>query len=506
MKRTSPPSRSRIAIAAALAACAFGSTAALASSHREAPFITGLPKVDGTDFYMFSSYEPGREDYVTLVATYVPLEDPYGGPNYFQMDPQAVYDISIDNDGDAQEDMTFRFVFTNTLNGITLPIDNENVAIPLIQAGPVVAPHDADLNVNETYKVILVRGDRVTGTRANVTNAKNGQASFNKPADNIGTKTIPDYAGYAGQHIYDVAIPGCSKTGRMFVGQRKDPFAVRLGGIFDLINIPLADMTNPASINVGKNTLSDKNVTALELEVHKSCLTRGAEPVIGAWTTASIPSTVVTPTPGAGAKSVVYNGRGYTQVSRLGMPLVNEVVIGLPSKDRWNYSEPKDDAQFLKYVTNPTLPALFEIAQAAPGTAPTNFPRNDLVTTFLTGLPGVNQPAHVVASEQMRLNTSTPVTPEAQQNRLGVAGGDAAGYPNGRRPKDDVVDISLAVEMGALCYLNGTNDALHLGAPCNPSAVPLGATSLVVNDTVDQAQQKFLSKFPYLNTPIPGSK
>ncbi len=504
--------RSPIAIAAAAALASIALSGALtpaqASSHREAPFITSKPKVDGTDFYMFSSYEPGRAGYVTMVANYLPLQDAYGGPNYFQMDPEAVYDIHIDNNGDANEDLTFRFRFNNNLKGITLPIGGLNVPIPLIQAGAVATPNAAALNVNETFSAQIIRGDRVTGTPAKITNAAGGATLFDKPVDNIGQKTIANYADYAAQHIYNVNIPGCNKPAKMFVGQRKDPFAVNLGGIFDLINIPLADMIDPAKINAVKNTLADKNVTTLELEVHKSCLTHGTEPVIGGWTTASVPSQSVTPTPtmARSGRVVTQNGKGFTQVSRLGMPLVNEVVIGLPDKDKWNYSEPNGDGQFLSYVTNPTLPALFEIAQAAPGTAPTNFPRNDLVTTFLLGLPGINQPAGVVPSEMLRLNTSTPVTPEASQNRLGVAGGDLAGYPNGRRPKDDVVDISLAVVMGGLCFLNGDGNGLGLGTDCKPSAVPLGATTLSVNDNVDQAQQKFFGKFPYLYTPIPGAR
>lgn len=509
MNLTGTRRRCALGTLAAAAALAAALPAAQASSHREAPFITTKPKVDGTDFYMFTSYEPGRADYVTMVADYLPLQAAYGGPNYFQLDPEAVYDIHIDNNGDAREDITFRFKFENALKGITLPIGGQNVPIPLIQAGPVSTPNSPALNVNETYSVQVIRGDRVTGPRAKVTNAASGNAVFDKPADNIGTKTIDSYAAYANQHIYNVNIPGCSQPAKMFVGQRKEPFAVNLGKVFDLINIPVEVMTDPTKINSQKNSLADANVTTLALEVHKSCLTRAGEPVIGGWTTASVPTTSTVPTPGAAAAKGVAqpeNGRGYTQVSRLGMPLVNEVVIGLPDKDKWNYSEPTGDAQFLTYVTNPTLPALFEIAQALPGTAPTNIPRNDLVTTFLLGLPGINQPARVVPSEELRLNTSTPPTAEAQQNRLGVAGGDLAGYPNGRRPKDDVVDISLAVVMGALCVLNGDTNGLGLGTDCKPSAVPLGATTLAINDAVDQAAQKFLPKFPYINTPIPGSK
>jgi hypothetical protein len=163
-------------------------------------------------------------------------------------------------------------------------------------------------------------------------------------------------------------------------------------------------------------------------------------------------------------------------------------------------------------VTNPTLPALLEIALALPGKAPTNFPRTDLTTTFLQGIAGVNRPANVVASEMLRLNTAIAPVAFAQQNRLGVVGNllaggsDNAGYPNGRRPKDDVVDISLVAMMGGLCVANGNGNTLGLGATCKPSAVPLGTTAFSLHDAVDQAVVPLLGGFPYLNTPIPGSK
>jgi hypothetical protein len=194
------------------------------------------------------------------------------------------------------------------------------------------------------------------------------------------------------------------------------------------------------------------------------------------------------------------------------MPLVNEVVIGLKDKDKFNASKPMGDGQFIDYVTNPTLPALVEIALSAPGAAPTNFPRNDLVTTFLTGIKGVNQPKNVVASEMLRLNTAIAAVPFEQQNRLAIVGSllsggsDLAGFPNGRRPKDDVVDIALVAVMGGLCMANGTTDALGFGAACNPSAVPLKDTAFKLHDAVDQAVVPLLSGFPYLNTPIPGAK
>ncbi len=300
---------------------------------------------------------------------------------------------------------------------------------------------------------------------------------------------------------------------KLFVGQRKEAFAVNLGTIFDLVNAPLAVITNPALINAVPNTIDDANVSTLSMEIHKSCLTKGSETVIGGWTTASLrQGLLLDPTPKKGLQTTAIVGGAWTQVSRLGMPLVNEVVIGLPDKDRFNGSKPKDDGQFIDYVTNPTLPALIEVAFAAPGIAPTNFPRNDLVTTFLTGITGLNKPANVVGSEMLRLNTAIPAVPFAQQNRLGVVGAilagqaDRAGYPNGRRPKDDVVDISLVAVMGGLCMANGTTNALGFGAACNPSAVPLGATAFTLHDAVDQAVVPLLPGFPYLFTPTPGAK
>jgi hypothetical protein len=182
------------------------------------------------------------------------------------------------------------------------------------------------------------------------------------------------------------------------------------------------------------------------------------------------------------------------------MPLVNEVVIGMDDKDRFNASKPRDDARFADYVTNPALPALVQTLFPA-AAAPTNFPRTDLVTVFLKGLPGVNQPKSVVASEMMRLNTSIAPTPAASQNPLGMAGGDNAGFPNGRRPADDVVDVSLRVAMGALCVLTGAADTLKVG--CTPSDAPAGG--LPLTDGVRKDARAYWNAFPYLNTPLPGN-
>jgi hypothetical protein len=390
------------------------------------------------------------------------------------------------------------------------------VPIPLLQAGQLTGANAVGnspvLNLNEQYSIDIVRGDRRTGQRAKVTSG--GFDIFNKPVDNIGTKTIPDYPAYAQKHIYDTVIPGCNQPGKVFVGQRQEPFAVNVGQIFDLVNAPLGLITDPTKINAAPNPLAGKNITTLALEVHQSCLTAGSDPVIGGWISASLrQGRLLDPSPKSGHQTTDKSGGAWVQVSRLGNPLVNEVVIGVPDKDKFNGSHPTNDgANFLNYVTNPTLPRLLEVAFGMDGKiAPTNAGRNDLVTTFLTGIPGVNKPANVTASEMLRLNTAIPPVPFAQQNRLGLVGNilaggnDNAGYPNGRRPKDDVTDISLIAVVGGLCVANGDNNKLGFGAECRPSAVPLGNTALNIHDAVDQAQVPFLDSFPYINTPIPGN-
>ena len=477
-------------IVALAAALAIPGTAALASSHREAPYITEMPKVDGSDFYMFRSYETGRAGFVTLVANYQPLQAPYGGPNYFSMDPEALYEIHVDSSGDAREDITFQFRFQSSLKDIALNVGGKSVSIPLIQAGAIAAGSTAALNVTESYSVDVVRGDRRRGARQAITNANGGARSFAKPVDNIGNKTIADYAAYAAAHVYDVAIPGCT-AGRMFVGQRKDPFVVNLGEVFDLIN------TNPLGpVNAERDLLADANVTSLILEVPVACLTNGSEPVIGAWTTASVRQARLIRTSPSFDRPAIEGGP-WIQVSRLGMPLVNEVVIGIKDKNRFNFSKPENDAQFADYVTNPTLPALIQLLYpSAP--APTNFPRNDLVAAFLTGVTGLNKPATVTPAEMLRLNTSIAPAAKGAQNNLGVIGGDTAGFPNGRRPGDDVVDIALRVVMGVLCTLN--NPAVF---GCVPGDAAAGGAALTDGALVNDAM--FDATFPYLRTPLAGS-
>jgi Domain of unknown function (DUF4331) len=492
------PARTLLALAAAaLPALSF------ASSHREAPFISGMPQVDGTDFYMFRSYEPGRSNYVTFIASYIPFESPSGGPNFYPLDPHAIYAINVSNDGGAGADISFEFTFTTMNKNFAVRAGNQSVAIPLINDGPVDTSGKT-LNVQQSYRLTVYRNGR--GSLA--TNMMTGGTTFYKPADNIGNKSIPDYASYAGDFVYDVMIPGCSIPGRVFVGQRKDGFVVNLGDIFDLVN------TNPAGPrNAEPNTLSAFNVTSIALEMPISCLTHGKDPVIGAWTTSRMPRELKVPTQwngqGAPVNSDSIVRQDYVQVSRLGMPLVNEVVIGLPDKDRFNGSEPRHDGQFLKYVTNPSLPVLLNTLFGNAALVPAT-PRNDLVTVFLTGVKGLNQPANVQPAEMLRLNTSIAPTPAASQNDLGVLGGDNAGFPNGRRPYDDVVDITLRAAEGALCGVAGscgseTTDPNH-GTPYTDGARAAGAdaASEMVSGAVSPADT-YLDAFPYLNTPRPGS-
>jgi hypothetical protein len=461
-----------------------------ASSHREAPNIAGRPRVDGTDFYMFRSYESGRSSFVTFIANYIPFQEPQGGPNFYNMEEKAVYRINIDNTGAGRPSMVFEFKFKNTLKDLAVPAGGKSVPVPLLNIGPV-NPAGANLNVVQSYTVSLVRNGGDSGQP--VENLTSSGTTFFKPVDNIGEKSIPNYPDYASHFVYEIAIPGCATPGRVFVGQRKESFFINVGEIFDLVNL------NPVGPRDGKkNDLTGKNITSIALELPIKCVASPGDPVIGGYTTAAVR-----------ADDERSDDESYKQLSRLGMPLVNEVVIGLPDKDKFNESQPKDDGQFLTYVTNPSLPvllnALFGDAAKVPG-----MPRNDLVAAFLTGVKGLNQPVHVTPAEMLRLNTSIAPTAPAKQSDLGVLGGDLAGFPNGRRPYDDVIDITLRVAEGALCGAIGTCGTETVdpngGLPYTDGARAAGPDQANLHVTGQiNAADTYLSGFPYLFTPIPGS-
>ena len=384
----------------------------------------------------------------------------------------------------------------------------------------------------------MITGDRRSGKRTSLSHG--GGTTFTKPLDNVGNKTLPDYAEYANAYIYDdVKIPGCG-TGRVFAGQRAEAFAVNLGEIFDLVNLvpvqgpdnPMWSQYNDPNFNANgivqdranDDLIGKANVTTLALEIPISCLTQGDEPVIGAWTTASLPQGELEDPSPTYEKTSIYGG-AWVQQSRLSNPLVNEVVIGLSDKDLFNAAEPTIDEALAVYVTNPTLPALLDIlfrdALGASGNiAPSNFPRNDLVTAFLSGFQGVNQPAgfdtKTDLSEMLRLNTAFPATPASEQHTFGLLAEDLAGFPNGRRPADDTVDLALRVMMGRLCHdvplgqeLSGdpsAEDNVNLGlcGKGDPNdTAPAGLVPLT--DGAPLRATELQTVFPYLNTPIAGS-
>ncbi len=498
----------RMKSAVGLAAMMMASTA-IASSHREAPGITKMPKLDNTDTYAFQSYESGRAGYTTLIANFQPGEYPGAGPNYYTMDPDAIYEIHVDNAGDAKEHLTFQFKFTNSLKndtGKTVTVGGKVLPIALRTIGPISAPLDANLGEDEQYTLTMITGDRRTGTKAAVTNATGGGSTFVKPFDNAGNKTIANYPAYANQFIYNVNIPNCSGQGRVFAGQRQEAFAVNLGPIFDLVNfVPIEGSIVQSDAN--QELIGKANVTTLAIEVPTSCLvgsSTAANGVIGVWSTASLPQAKLHK-PNPTYKSPTLSGGAYTQVSRLGMPLVNELVIGLPQKDLFNAAKPTQDGALADYVTNPTFPAILEVLFGPGVKAPTNFPRNDLVATFLTGIKTLNQLPAVTASEMIRLNTKVTPTPAASQSSLGVAGNDLAGFPNGRRPGDDVVDVVLRVAMGRLCYpvpIAGVQTDLGL---CKPADAPSGQVAFTDGAPASATGAYLTQAFPYLGAPLRGS-
>jgi hypothetical protein len=431
-----------------------------ASSHREAPLISADPLADNTDVYAFVS--PSNNGHVTLIANFIPLQAPQSGPNFWKFDDTALYEIHIDNNGDAVEDITYQFRFTTTVR-------NPNTF--LYNTGPITSLEDPDWNVRQTYSVTRVDGPRRTGT---VTPQIDNAIS---PPVNVGHRSTPNYATLA-----QSAVAGLAGGGQVFAGQRDDPFFVDLGAVFDL----LAIRTPPGDMRAGIDGLDGYNVHSIAIELPIEQVTRSrmlptgpADPaaIIGVWSTVS--RRAVT-TRSAGAEAV---SGPFVQVSRLGQPLVNEVVIPRGVKDAFNSLEPTGDAAALSFVTHPEVPRLL---QALYGIQSPAAPRNDLVTIFLTGIPGLNQPPGVRPSEMLRLNMA--IRPTARPERLGVLRGDLAGFPNGRRLEDDVVDIALKVMAGATPLTPAFNTGINAR----------------LGDGVDFNDQPFSPAFPYIWQPAPG--
>lgn len=457
------------------------------SSHREAPEIAKDPVADSTDVYAFVS--PDSPDTVTLIANYVPLQSPAGGPNFYEFGNEVQYDIHIDNNGDGKADVTYRFEFTTK-------ITNKNTF--LYNTGPITSLSSANWNRKQFYSVSKID---VHGKETVL--AKNLAC----PPCNVGPLSTPNYSSLAASAVHSI-YGGI----RVFAGQRAEGFYVDLGSIFDLGNLrPLQTanvfgatvFTHPA---LGVNATDHVNVHSIAIQVPTADVRQtgkhkpsASDPraVIGVWTTASRRQVRVSK---AAPEADVWTGP-WMQVSRLGNPLVNEVIIPMSEKDAWNQAPVGDDKNFASYVAHPELANLLPVLYpgAFPHLAALNSAkksRADLLAILLTGIPagvvpGFQNSMSSHEADMLRLNTSIP--PSAHPNDLGLIGGDAAGFPNGRRPKDDVVTIELRALAGATYALI---DHTYVPDAVIPS-VSDGLTSASVS-------APYLTHFPYLGVPYDG--
>jgi hypothetical protein len=444
------------AASAALGAGLFaglGSTPGVASSHREAPLTAADPQIDQTDLYAFVS--PDAPDTVTFVSSWIPFEEPAGGPNFYLWAPKTNYDIKIDNNGDAKADITYRWTFkTHYRSGNTF----------LYDTGPVTSLDDPNLNIYQTYD--LTRMTAGGGSKVLLDDAPVAPS-------NVGQASMPNYNA----DLFDAATTGFANgKAQSWVGQSDDAFFLDLR-VFDLLYG--GDLSE-----VGDDTLAGFNVNTMALQVPSKQLKGPNDQVIGVWNTASRGSTRVE----HGDGSRTFSGND-VQVSRLGNPLVNEVVVPVGLKDYFNASKPRDDAQYLPAVQDPELPHLLNAVYGtdvpdSDGSTP-GVQRADLIQVFLTGVDGLNQPEGVTPSEMLRLNMATPPCSSAC-SPLGVIGGDVAGFPNGRRLSDDVIDVSLRAVLGVLL----------------PDHQAIADT---IGDGVDSNDVPFLDSFPYVAYPHSGS-
>lgn len=432
-----------------------------ASSHREAPLISQDPLADNTDVYAFVS--PDRPDRVVLMSNFIPLQFPSSGPNFWRFDENVLYEIMVDNTGDAVEDITLQFRFRTEIR-------NPNTF--LYNTGQVTSLDDPDLNVRQFYSVTRVTGPRRTGAARLI--ADNVPVM---PA-HVGVSSMPNYS-LLGDGVFPQEFEGF----RVFAGPRDEGFYIDLGATFDLLQYRsvVPGLGSPI------DSLAGFNVHSIAVEFPIESFTRnGVRPsgatdpnaTIGVWSTASRMATTTRTATGQ-----VHAGN-WVQISRLGNPLVNEVVIGVGTKDTFNGLEPTGDGAALNFVTSPTVPVLLE---ALFGVQSPPTPRSDLVTIFLTGIPGLNQiGTSPRPSEMLRLNTAIP--PTARPHRLGVLGGDFAGFPNGRRVGDDVLDIAVQAMAGA--------------TPLTPAFIR--SPNNILGDGVNANDREYLPRFPFLAAPFPG--
>lgn len=429
--------------------------ASIASSHREAPLTSAEPQIDQTDLYAFVPSD--RPNTVTFVSSWIPFEEPAGGPNFYLWAEKTNYDINIDNDGDARADIIYRWRFeTHYRAGGSSFLYNNGVVDSL---------QDQNLLIYQTYDLWQIKGD----------NSRKVLDDARVVPSNVGEGSMPTY----NSDLFDAGIKRYGDGNKSWVGQSDDAFFLDLR-VFDLIYG--GDFSE-----VGDDTLAGFNVNTMALQVRKGQLRGPDDGIIGIWNTASRGSVRIQNNAG----QVRHQG-DLVQVSRLGMPLVNEVVVPVAAKDYFNASKPRNDAQFLPQVQDPELPHVIsavypEVFPRVPDSDPdmAGIQRSDLISVFLTGVEGVNMPPGVRPSEMLRLNMGIePCTGDC--STLGVIDGDLAGFPNGRRLSDDVVDIALRVVMGVLLPDH------------DPDAETLG-------DGVDTNDVGFNEEFPYVAYPHAGS-
>ncbi len=446
--------------------------AVLGSSHREAPMIAKDPTADITDLYAFVS--PDKPDTVTLIANYLPFQEPNGGPNFYPFDDQVLYWIKVDNTGDGEADITYNFQFKTQIADPETWLYNGNT---------ITGSDFENLNVRQTYTLTQINGDTETVLGEDLP----------VPPANVGPRSTPKYDQLAAFAISEVG-EGVSA----FAGQRDDPFFADLGSIFDLGGLRPFNEFHLAPLDAapGKDGLGAFNVNEIALQIPIKQLAEGGDvkenPVIGVYAGASRKNMdVLTGLPVEGAE--------WVQVSRLGNPLINEVVIPLGEKDEWNRDSPADDEEYEKYYLNPSLASIVNLVYPALPDARTS-DRADLSLILLQGLAlpdgtNVNQidPENIVKADLLRLNMAVP--PAKNPSRLGVLAGDLAGFPNGRRTWDDVVDIELrAVADGYGEFVNGIfGDVTPNKSPNN-----------TVGDGCDSNDVAFKDSFPYLGTPNQG--
>ncbi|MEO7908383.1 MAG: DUF4331 domain-containing protein [Roseiflexaceae bacterium] len=444
--------------------------AGLASSHREAPLISKDPEADNTDLYAFVS--PDKLNTVTIIANYIPLEEPAGGPNFAAFDDAARYEIHIDNDGDAKDDITYQFQFKTKIRNPNTFLYNTNTINSL---------DDPDWNMPQMYDV----------TRISDGKSKRIGDNIPTPPVNVGPRSTPNYEALAA-----AAVKKIDGNIMVFAGQRDDPFYVDLGSIFDLGGLRPFNSFHlaPLATAPGVDGVGGYNTHTIAIQVPIDQLTRDGEkanktkmPVLGIYASASRMSRRVLRDDGSQSN----NGK-YVQVSRLGNPLINEVIIPLGKKDYWNAQDPSKDKQFQKYYETPELAGLINLLYPAlPDTRTSD--RTDLSLILLTGVPGLNFTGKTPA-DLLRLNVAVkPTADVGKGDVLGVLNGDTAGFPNGRRLEDDVTDIELrAVADGYGTFLN-TNFGLPNLSPNN-----------TVGDGVNENDMEFLPEFPYVATPHQG--